>query len=155
MTTFWRFHWADCPTFNADNAWSALWGTTRTADGTQTICVACDGTGESDIPELHRACDGDGCNACDGGYTSRCISCDGEGVNDCERGYSCFDNPESLYDYFAAPGRGEPANDDGKVIVFEGDYQGAGFDGEDLAVPTEIVKEMVWSEFIASQNQTS
>lgn len=155
MTTFWRFHWADCPEFNTANAWSALWGATRTPDGTQTVCVTCDGTGQSAIAELHRACDGDGCNDCDGGYTTRCITCGGEGVDDCQRGYSCFIEAASLLDYFTAPGRGEPADDDGKVILFEGDYQGNGFDGEDLAVPTTTVKEMTWSEFLASQNRTN
>jgi hypothetical protein len=161
MTTFWRFHWADCPEFNAEHAWSALWGTTRTPDGTHTYCVACDGTGQGqrDCP----ACNGTGwldwddqCTTCDGsGQVDGCESCKGEGVDDCQRGYSCFTEAESLLDYFATPARGEPADNDGKVILFEGDHQGTGFDGEDLAVPTAIVKEMTWSEFLASQNPTN
>lgn len=161
MTTFWRFHWADSPEFGADNAWSALWGTTRTADGTQTLCVACDGTGNGvrDCP----SCNGSGyldwddqCEKCQGvGQIDGCESCKGEGVDDCQRGYSCFQDPESLLDYFTTPGRGEPADEDGIVVVFEGEYNGPGFDGEDLAIPAKTVEEMTWSAFRASRTRTT
>lgn len=160
MATFYRFHWDGSPEFSAANAWSALWGTTRTADGTQTQCVPCDGTGEGsrDCP----TCKGSGrqeddwedwkdCPACKGdGQIDGCDSCDGEGANDCQRGYSCFEVPETLIEYFVE--RGEPDDDDGKVIVFEGEYYGAGFDGEDLAVPTRVIEEMTWSEFRTRQS---
>ncbi len=155
---FYRVHWADSPTFAAENAWSALWGATRTADGTQTICVACDGTGSGSRP--CPTCNGAGfdatsydhqdCETCEGtGDVAGCISCEGEGAQDCQRGYSCFTDPQSLKDYFISGGRSGVVGDDDKVIIFEGDYQGTGFDGEDLAVPTQIIEEMTWTEFLS------
>ncbi|MFD5142694.1 hypothetical protein [Streptomyces sp. NPDC058401] len=48
MTVFYRLHWADCPPFTADNAWSALWGSTRSTDGSRMECFTCDGTGRLD-----------------------------------------------------------------------------------------------------------
>jgi hypothetical protein len=145
---YYRFHWEDCPPLSAQNAWSALWGAQRTADGSQTVCVACDGTGRSVTGcVLHRSCDGQGCGRCEDGYTTRCESCDGEGLDDCQRGYSCFAEPGSLIDYFAY--RDEPADGDGVVVVFTGEYQGTGFDGEDLVVPAVVVEELTWSAFRA------
>lgn len=154
VDVFYRVHWADCPPLSQENAWSALWGTRRTPDGTQTYCVPCDGTGKGtrNCP----ACDGCGwdaggferCSRCDGtGVLDECESCDGEGVHDCQRGYSCFSDPQTLIEYFKKrPGTVE--NDD-PVVIFEGEYYGAGFDGEDLAVPTRVVEEMTWAEFRA------
>ncbi len=151
--TFYRVHWADCPPLTADNAWSALWGATRTADGTQTQCVPCDGTGKDATDPVCRSCDGERCAICDHtGYSSQCQTCDGEGVIDCERGYSCFTDPKSLIAYFTDPGHAVEISPDDHVIAFEGTHQGLGFDGEDLAIPTRILQETTWTEFLTLHN---
>jgi hypothetical protein len=54
-----------------------------------------------------------------------------------------------LIAYFGAERGGAPTEDAGRVIVFEGQHIGTGFDGEPLAVPTEVVETLTWSEFIA------
>lgn len=131
METFYRVHWSDAPEFNADNAWSALWGTTRSEDGSQTECLTCDGTGELD--------------------DERCTNCGGEGWDDCVRGYSCCWNPESLVAYFNRPGM-QPNGEN--VIVFEGYQTGTGFDGEPCAVPTKIIETLTWEEFLAPPRLT-
>lgn len=151
---YYRVHWKDCPPLSPENAWSALWGTQRTPDGTQTYCVTCDGTGEG--ARTCPTCRGLGrdewdwdaiCTRCGGsGVLDGCESCDGEGVWDCLYGYSCFADPQSLVDYFAA--RHGTVEDDDTVVIFEGEYYGTGFDGEDLAVPTRIIEEITWSEFL-------
>src|SRR5882757_9819304 len=94
--TYYRFHWADCPTFSADNAWSAQWGAQRGDDGTSIVCVPCGGTGEDRTDPICHRCDGDGCDRCDNGIDVACRACDGEGLIDCERGYSCETSPEAL-----------------------------------------------------------
>lgn len=127
--TFYRFHWADCPELTAANAWSALWGADRSADGSQTRCQTCGG-------------DGDGGTGDDG----RCDDCGGEGWHDALPGYSACSTPAELAAYFAT--RGEPA--DGRVVVFTGRRAGTGFDGEPLAIPERVLRTMTWAEFTAS-----
>ena len=126
---FYRFHWDDCPAFSADNAWSALWGSERNETGDAVVCHGCGGTGEQLFGE-------------------KCEVCDGTGWEDCLPGYSCYDAPEDLIEYFRYPARGEPTDDAGRVVVFEGRWVGTGFDGEDLAIPERVVEEMTWSEFV-------
>lgn len=128
---FYRFHWTDCPEFSADNAWSALWGRERNETGDAVVCLRCDGTGE-DLLEAG----------------AECPECDGTGWEDCLPGYSCYLYPEDLIGYFRDPARGEPADDAGRVVVFEGRRVGTGFDGEDRAIPDRVVEEMTWSEFV-------
>lgn len=144
--TFHRWHHTEAPTFNADNAWSADWGSEFTDDGTSYACTACDGTGEQD-PEIHESCDGEGCYHCDDGMITECSDCDGEGTIDCERGYSCFEDASELVAYFRERG-GEPRDDWGAVYVFEGDMTGNGTDGEPLVVPTRVVETLTWTELI-------
>lgn len=135
--TFYRFHWADCPTFGAHNAWSALWGRKRSADGTKTRCEICDGTGE-DVTDPATNEDGE--------VDFTCRQCEGTGWEDAARGYSCTRTTEALIDYFAE--RGNPGDADGMVVVFEGRSTGTGFDGETLAVPERITTQMTWTKFV-------
>ncbi len=123
---FYRVHWADCPPFSVGNAWSALWGSTWSEDGTQTECRSC---WESAREE--------------------CRICGGTGWEDALEGYSCCDSPEELVEYFAAPVRDGVVADDDRVVVFDGVRSGAGFDGEPLAVPVQVVEEASWAEFVA------
>ncbi len=127
--TFYRVHWTGNPDLSAANAWSALWGTERSADGSQTRCRECDGTtvscGES------------------------CDSCGGEGWEDCVPGYSCTDSADELLTYFTR--HGEPTHDE-PVAIFEGHRIGTGFDGEPLAVPTGTVR---WTTYGALRAETS
>lgn len=124
--TFYRFHWADCPEFSADNAWSVEWGHTRIEGSSTAECVPCDGTGEL--------------------VGEPCDACDGEGVIECDRGYSACESAEDLLHYFAQ--RGDLASaDEGRVIVFEGERVGTGCDGEPLVVPHTVIKVLAWSEF--------
>jgi len=125
MTVFYRLHWADCPPFSADNAWSALWGGTRSKDGSQTQCGACDGAGDY--------------------YGEPCTNCD-DGWVDCVPGYSCCDTPQELIDYFTE--RGEPTADD-TVVVFEGRQVDTGPDGEPTALPHRAIETLTWAEFTA------
>lgn len=123
--TFFRWHRADAPDFNADNAWSGLWGGTFSADGSQSECLTCDGTGQYADAE--------------------CEECDGEGWQDCARGYSSCWTAEDLRAYMATH-LGEISDDEGRVIVFEGNHVGDGFDGEPLAIPARIIEEITWTE---------
>jgi hypothetical protein len=125
METFYRVHWSDAPEFNADNAWSALWGAERSEDGSQSKCHACDGDGEYD--------------------GEPCDDCDGDGWVDCVRGYSCCWDAESLIDYFTD--HGEPNGE--QVIVFEGRHTANGFDGEPCAVPSKVIETLTWEKFVA------
>lgn len=151
--TYYRFHWADAPTFNAGNAWSAPWGVTRTADGTSYECVTCDGTGEDRTDPICHRCDGDGCSRCDNGIDVKCRDCDGEGTIDCERGYSSMTSPEALVAYFNDPARsGVTASGAGMVVVFEGDWHDTGLDGEPTVVPTKVLETLTWDEFTARVN---
>ena len=59
---------------------------------------------------------------------------------------ACCDTAEELVRYFTHAAR-DAAEDDDKVVVFEGTRVGDGFDGEPLAVPTRIIEEVPWSEF--------
>lgn len=120
--TFFRVHWADAPDFSPENARSALWGSTRSEDGTKTECTSC-------IP----------------GDREGCKVCGGTGWEDCMKGYSCCWSAEDLVEYMAE--HGAPGEHD-RVIVFEGVHTGTGFDGEPLAVPTRIIEETTWSEFL-------
>ncbi len=115
--TFYRVHWEGSPEFSATNAWSALWGATRSEDGSQTECRECDGTGAS--------------------FGEQCGSCDGEGWEDCASGYSCTDSADELLAYFSR--HGEPADDE-PVAIFEGTRVGTGVDGEPLAIPAGTVR---------------
>lgn len=126
MTTFFRVHWADAPAFSAENAWSALWGSTRSEDGTQTEC-----------------------HSCWEGNRDECKVCEGTGWEDALEGYSCFDTAEELVEYFTHPARDGLLGDDDRVIVFEGIRSGTGFDGEPLAVPTRVIEELTWNAFLA------
>lgn len=127
--TFYRVHWTGSPTFGADNAWSALWGSARSEDGSRTECCECDGTGAS--------------------YGEPCATCDGEGWEDCQYGYSCCWSPADLIAYFGSPSRGEPLASDA-VVVFEGQQVGTGCDGEPLAVPTGTVRWTTYGDLAAS-----
>jgi len=125
VSVYYRLHWSDCPPFSADNAWSALWGGTRSEDGSRTECVTCDGTGQLD---------GDPCPERD---------CD-EGWIDCVAGYSCCASADELIAYFH--GRGEP--DAGEaVVIFEGRQVSTGFDGEPAVVPERVLETLTWAEF--------
>jgi hypothetical protein len=146
MQTFYRWHRTDAPAFNADNAWSGLWGAEFSTDGSQTKCRACDGTGEDwrDCPRCHG--EGGDCRRCDGeGVINECADCDGEGWQDCVRGFSSCHTAQDLYAYITGH-MGAPSDDDGKVIVFTGHQADTGFDDEPCVVPDEIVKEMTWTE---------
>src|SRR5690606_32882271 len=100
---FYRVHWAGCPPFAPEHAWSALWGAVRSEDGTQTECGSCvNGQGPS------RDCvfcggDPEGCDRCDDGQVTTCTVCDGTGWEDAAEGYSCCDTPADLAEYFTAP----------------------------------------------------
>jgi len=128
--TYYRFHQGDAPAFSAGNAWSALWGSEFSADGTQNRCHGCDGEGTDWDRE-------------DG----TCQTCDGTCWEDCLRGYSCCWDAESLIDYFAE--RGIPADDHGVVVIFTGRRVGSGFDGEPLAIPEIVTGTLTWAEFTA------
>lgn len=115
--TYYRLHRSDAPEFSADNAWSAAWGETFSADGTRYECRSCDATGTID------------------GET--CRDCNGDGWIDTERGYSCTDSASELIEYFD---RHCPADDTDPVVEFDGEYAGSGLDGEPLVIPTAIVR---------------
>ncbi|WP_289008987.1 hypothetical protein [uncultured Thermomonospora sp.] len=148
METFYRWHQNDIP-FTADRAWSGLWGAEFNEDGSKTMCFACDGTGAGvrDCP----TCTGDwekrwDCPTCQGeGIVDGCEDCDGEGWKPCVRGFSCEYTPEALIRYFAE--YDEPPGD-GRVVVFEGEETGTGFDGEPCAVPERVIEELTWGEFL-------
>lgn len=149
MEIYWRWHQHDAPPFNADNAWSATWGSPFIDDGSAYTCLACEGTGEGD-PREHRACDGRGCWFCnDTGQVEHCPDCDGEGTIDCDRGYSCCASAEDLIGYFAARYvTAERMDQGGTVYVFEGEVHGACIEGEPLVVPTRVRETMTWSELL-------
>jgi len=128
METYYRFHQADAPAFTAANAWSALWGSTFNADGSQTECHRCDGTGE------------DNCEPCP--------TCDGTGWEDCAPGYSCCDTAAELIAYMDAHA-GHLGDDTGLIYEFTGRRVGDGFDGEPLVVPAAIVRTLTWSQLRA------
>lgn len=128
MNVFYRVHWANCPEFSAANAYSTLWASERTGDGSQVVCTQCSGKG--------KVCEYD---------EDDCDVCDGEGVEDCLVGYSACSTPAELIAYFAT--RAVVADDD-RVIVFDGNRVGTGFDGEDLVIPTRVIKAMTWAEFM-------
>lgn len=125
--TFYRLHWEDCPPLTPDNAWSALWGHTRSQDGSRTECGACDGTGES--------------------FGRKCEDCNGEGWHDCVPGYSACHTAEDLIDYFSQPGM-DPIGDE-PVVIFEGRQVGNGFEGEPTVMPERILETLNWNTFIA------
>jgi hypothetical protein len=126
--TFYRVHWDDAPEFSEEHAWSALWGSEFSADGTQTRCHSCD-------------------DGMDWDRNAPCSTCDGTGWEDCLRGYSCCTSAEQLVAYFAEHGA---PDDDDTVVIFEGRCSGTGFDGETLAIPEGAVQTMTWSEFAAT-----
>jgi hypothetical protein len=116
--TYYRLHRADAPAFTADNAWSGLWGSTFSPDGSRTECGECDGAGVDDH--------GQPCEAgCDNGWW------------DCYAGYSCCDTAEELLDYFT---QHNPADDNDPVVIFEGEQVGTGFDAEPLVIPTTTIR---------------
>jgi hypothetical protein len=135
---YYRFHWADSPEFSATNAWSVLWGAERSADGSQTRCEDCEGTGgEARLP--------------DGTWYGTCETCHGDGWQDACEGYSACRDAAELVGYFTASGRSGVVDDtSGTVIVFTGRNVGTGFDGEPLVVPDGVVTTMTWAELVAS-----
>jgi hypothetical protein len=156
---FYRMHWRDCPEFCAENAWSALWGSVRSADGAQTRC-GCDGVDQGELREC-RPCAGTGyrdtgdgamrCRSCDGDGCLRvgCTLCCGTGWLDCVRGYSCWSTPDQLIDYFEESGRDHPGDNDGRVLVFTGVIVDCGFDGEPTVLPDGApIESMTWTEFL-------
>lgn len=150
--TFYRIHndHNGTPPLTTKNAWSAPWGSDFTEDGSSYTCIACDGTGEQD-PEIHDACDGEGCHHCEDGMITECGDCDGEGTIDCDRGYSCAWDATGLVEYFAQqhlPLTSDTSNIMGTVYVFEGEYTGNGCDGEPLAVPTRIIETITVAELV-------
>ncbi|MER8002958.1 hypothetical protein [Streptomyces sp. NPDC095613] len=154
MTVFYRVHPSDAPAFNADNAWSAPWGSdTRSTDGSQYQCIACDGTNEG----MHDCTHCGGCGFSDAFLTVRCDHCNGDGIIyacgncdegwiDCIRGYSCEEEPESLIKYFTE--RFVTPDEGDQVIIFEGDQTGVGIDSEPTAVPTRVIETLRWDAFI-------
>lgn len=145
--TFFRWHSFEAPPFTAVNAWSGLWGSEFSADGARTKCPTCDGSGDGwrECPSCHG--DPDGCERCaDAGVIDECEDCEGEGWRDCVRGYSSCASAEDLLAYMREHA-GEPKDDWGKVVIFDGDVTGTGHDDEPCVVPTQIVKQMTWSEF--------
>lgn len=154
METFYRWHQADAPAFTAQNAWSGLWGSEFSEDGSRTKCPTCEGTGEGsrECPRCHGDYDRmESCKRCEGaGGLNECEHCEGEGWHDCAPGYSCCWTAEDLIAYMTTHA-GEPHDDCGVVIVFEGEQADTGFDGEPTAVPTKIIKEMTWTEFKATR----
>lgn len=147
--SFYRFHNTEAPAFTADNAWSGLMGSEFNADGSQTKCPVCDGTGQDDTDPVCSSCGGDGCDTCDHtGMNADCADCDGEGWQDCVRGFSSCRTAEDLVRYFSE--RAQPRDHEGVVYVFEGYQAGTGFDGEPCVVPERVIKEMTWSEFVAT-----
>ncbi|MFB4197747.1 hypothetical protein [Streptomyces carpaticus] len=132
MTTWWRVHWSDCPPLSEEHAWSALWGATRSEDGSQTECRDCDGSGDL--------------------AGEPCTICGGEGWEDSVPGYSCAASPEALLAYFDRPGM-EPWGE--TVIAFEGRQVDTGFDGEPTAVPTRVLQTWTWEEFVAAHRAGS
>ncbi|MFC9973510.1 hypothetical protein ACFVH6_21710 [Spirillospora sp. NPDC127200] len=153
--TFYRWHHNDAPTFDADHAWSGLWGSEFNADGSKTKCMTCDGDGEDwrDCPRCHGDIDAmPDCDRCEGnGAINECGDCDATGWIDCVRGFSSCRTAEELYGYFTDRARSGVAADGlGTVIVFEGEQTGTGFDDEPCVVPTRVLKEMTWTEFTAT-----
>lgn len=157
MSVFYRIHWTDCPPLASANAWSGLWGSTRSEDGSRTQCMVCDGSGEGirDCPKCHGGFVTDQygepvpCSRCnDDGVVDGCENCDGEGWLDCVRGYSCTYTPEELISYFTDPARSGTADGE-SVVVFEGWQEGTGFEGEPTAIPERIIETLTWEQFVA------
>ncbi|GAA0971137.1 MULTISPECIES: hypothetical protein [Actinocorallia] len=143
-----RWHREGAPAFDAEHAWSGLWGAEYSADGSRTQCRTCDGTGEGwrDCPRCHGA--GGDCSRCEGaGVIDECEDCDGEGWQDCVRGFSACWSAAELHAYITAHA-GTPDDAEGRVIVFEGRVAGTGFDGEPCAVPQRVIEEIPWSELV-------
>lgn len=140
--TFYRWHHNAAPTFNAENAHSADWGSEFTPDGSKYrapgalyyLCEDCqDDTG---------ACGHEDEGDCEND------SCECPGWTDCERGYSCTWDAADLITYIREHA-GEPDDSFGTVYVFEGELTGNGTDGEPLAVPTKVIETLTWSELVA------
>ncbi len=117
----------NAPTFSADHAYSGLWGSEFSADGSQTEC--------------HDCSDSDGSRA-------ECRTCDGTGWEDAPYGYSCCESATDLLAYFS-PSRGGTGDSD-PVVIFEGERVGTGFDGEPLAIPTGTVR---WTTIAALRTE--
>ncbi len=152
--TYYRWHRTGIEPFGPDHAWSGLWGSDFSPDGSQTRCPQCEGTGE-DWQDC-TGCHGDpevmpDCAGCDGaGVIDRCAGCDGDGWQDCVRGYSACSSAAELKSYMSARGGVDtvpPDDHEGSVIAFSGYAAGIGFDGEPCVIPNKIVSIMAWSEF--------
>lgn len=130
MDVFYRAHRAGSPPFTADNAWSAPWGETFSADGSRYECRTCDGTGVA--------------------YGERCDAGCTHGWFDADRGYSACNCAADLITYLDA--RGLPAPDD-PVVVFTGTRVGTGTDGEPLVVPTTTIRWTTYGAIRAGQHQ--
>ncbi|WP_216917150.1 hypothetical protein [Nocardia noduli] len=138
----------------AENAWSALWGSERSTDGTRTRCP-CDGDFDYEpcpdcqADEHDWDLDRTECARCeDGGVIATCPLCGTTGWQDCARGYSCWPTPAQLITYISER-VGHMVDDVGTVVEFDGDIIDVGFDGEPLVVPTRIIRTSRWSEFLA------
>ena len=142
----------DAPCLCADHAWSGQWGAEFSVDGSQMACTWCQGTGVADVQDC--PCRGqDDCrrDGCEGGtlYGAGCLNCQ-DGWADAQRGYSCCSSPEELLGYMEEHGCGISAAD--PVAMFEGEWQGHGFDGEDLVVPVGEITWMTWTDLFAQVN---
>ncbi|GAA0719758.1 hypothetical protein Drose_06055 [Dactylosporangium roseum] len=120
VETFYRLHNnTAAPAFSAEHAYSGLWGSEWSEDGTQTRCHECDG------------------GALLGSIIDNCRTCDNTGWEDAQYGYSCCWSGADLIAYMDEHGI---VADDDQVVVFEGQRVGTGGDGEPLAVPTGQVR---------------
>lgn len=166
---FYRFHWTESPEFCPENAFSALWGSERSPDGSHTRC-GCRGYDQGDMREC-RQCEGGGvildfeegsantCRACEGngGFPVGCLLCEGTGWQECARGYSCFPTPQQLINYFTQRGRMKLDDDDGRVVVFAGTVVDHGFEDEPTVIPDSSIPPvwMTWREFTASVSSSA
>ena len=132
---FYRVHWAwGTVPFDAEHAYSYGGGQSPLAgDITRWECIACDGTGEIA---------GEGA----------CTSCDGEGSREADRGYSCCTSPEDLLASAEQMAWGRLQLATARVVAFEGEQAGLGWDGEPLVVPTRVIRVMTWDEFTSENH---
>lgn len=157
--TYYRLHAnPDAPEFSSENAYSGLWGSEYTPDGSKHHCYRCTGSGTIDNQDCPRCggasypnSDDAGCPRCDGDgtlYNAECADCDGTGWYDADPGYSCCHTAQDLVAYMTD--HGTPADDD-PVVIFEGEQVGTGFDGEPLVIPTKVIRWTTYGELRRSE----